>query len=104
MQLQSRHKDFTDRNATLVAMSVDSVDDSKALSEREDLSLPILSDPDAALTKAFGVYDPGNEVAWPAVYIIAPDGTIAWRLFLETYKERPPVDDILAAVAAVRGG
>jgi peroxiredoxin len=99
VELQSRQAEFTKLDASLIALSVDSVDDSKALSERESLSMPILSDPDRAITKAFGLDDPANEISWPAVYVLARDGTVAWRVVLEGYKERPPADDILAAVA-----
>ena len=98
MELQSHLEDFEKRGAVLVALSVDSVPDSQALAEREKLSFPLLSDPDRTVIKAFGLDDPGNEIAWPAVYVLARDGTVVWRAFLDSYKERPPVSDILAAV------
>ena len=37
-----------------------------------------------------------------AVYVIDGSGTIAWRAFLETYKERPAPAEILAAVGAAQ--
>jgi peroxiredoxin len=82
----------------LVALSVDPVDVSKELAEREKLSLTLLSDPDRRVIKAFGLDDPGNEVSWPAVYVIGADGTVVYRAFLESYKQRPAVAEILAAV------
>ena len=103
MELQSHLEEFEQRGAVLVALSVDSVADSQALAAREHLSLPLLSDSDSTVTKAFGLYDPGNEIAWPAVYVLAPDGAVVWRVFLDSYKERPPVSDILAAVDRAKG-
>ena len=76
--------------------------DSEALAKKLNLEFPVLSDTDAKLVKAFGLFDAGNEIAWPAVYVIDPSGKIAWRGFLETYKERVTVDDILKAAKAAQ--
>lgn len=74
--------------------------DSKALAEKLKLGFPLVSDPKRELVKAWGLFDPGNDIAWPAVYVIRADGTVAWRRFLEGYKTRPPPKEILAAVDA----
>jgi len=63
-----------------------------------------LSDPTRKLVKAFGVYDPGNDIAWPAVFLIDSDGTVVWRSFLDGYKERPPVKEILDAIDSAKKG
>ena len=34
----------------------------------------------------------------PIVFILSPEGVIKAKLFEETYKTRPPVEDILAAL------
>ncbi len=78
------------------------MEDSQALVKKLDVRFPVLSDTEAKLTKAFGLFDPGNEIAWPAVYVIDKSGKIAWRGFLETYKERVTVDDILKAAKAAK--
>ncbi len=83
---------------------MDTVDDSKALAQKLSLAYPILSDTDHKLTKAFGVFDVGNEIAWPAVYVIDKAGKVAWRGFLETYKERVSISEILSATKAAGGG
>ena len=46
------------------------------------------------------MHDPDNDIAWPAVYIVGADGNIAWRSFEDTYKERVPIEEILAGIAA----
>ncbi|MBK7585615.1 MAG: peroxiredoxin family protein [Myxococcales bacterium] len=96
--MQSQRGEFEKRGAELVALSADPVETSKELAGREKLSLTLVSDPERKIIGAFGLDDPGNEVSWPAVYVLGPDGTVVYRAFLETYKERPPVADILAAV------
>ena len=85
-----------------MALSVDTLEDSKALSDKLGVTFPLLSDPEQAIVKAFGVYDPGNEIAWPFIFIIDKDGKIVWRKYLDEYKVRPPIKDILDAVDAAR--
>jgi peroxiredoxin len=84
-------------------LSVDSVETSKQLEQKLELGFPILSDPTRELIQGFGLDDPANEIAWPAVYVIDASGKITWRAFFESYKERPPPKEILAAVDAARG-
>ena len=54
-------------------------------------------------TRAYGVEDAENSVAWPAIFVIAPDGKIAWRSLAQTYKVRAGVDEILKALDALPG-
>lgn len=67
------------------------------------MTFPIVADADRALTKAFGVYDEGNDIAWPAVFVLNADGTVAWRSFEDNYKERVPIEDIVSAAQAAQG-
>lgn len=67
------------------------------------MTFPIIADADRALTKAFGVYDEGNDIAWPAVFVLNADGTVAWRSFEDNYKERVPIEDIVSAAQAAQG-
>lgn len=60
--------------------------------------MPLLSDPSHAAIDAFAVFDAENEVAWPAVYLVERDGTIAWRDLGDTYKVRPTTDELLRAI------
>ena len=82
-----------------MAISVDDLEDSKALADKLALSFPLVSDADRALTKAFGLYDARNDIAWPAVFVLAADGKVAWRSFEDTYKERVPIDEIIEAAS-----
>ena len=85
-----------------MALSVDPVDMSKELAESLSLGFPILADPQRELIQAFGLDDPANEIAWPAVYVIDSEGTIIWRQIVESYKKRPPPVAILAAAAGAK--
>jgi peroxiredoxin len=83
----------------LLAISVDPVPRSRALAEELRLPFPLLADEDVTVTHAYGVFDEDNDVAWPAIFVVAPDGTVAWREVSESYKIRPPPPRILAALA-----
>ncbi len=73
---------------------------SRKLAARLGLTFPLLSDPGLKIIDAYGVQDPGNETAWPAVYVLAPSGRIVWRHLSETYKRRPPAATLDAALDA----
>lgn len=84
----------------LVAISVDTVEESKPLVTSLGLGFPLLSDPDLAVAKAYGVVDEDNGIAWPAVFIVTPAARVAWRSLSDTYKLRPTAADILKALEA----
>lgn len=48
--------------------------------------------------QAYGVEDPANATAWPALFVIGADGVIREQMILETYKERPLVATIVGAL------
>jgi peroxiredoxin len=86
--LQEHHKEFTDLKATIVGVSVDTVEASKILADDNNLKFPLLSDPQGVMVKKFGLWDAGNEIAWPAVYVMK-GGKVIWRDLSETYTVRP---------------
>ena len=51
--------------------------------------------------QAYGVEDPANSTAWPALFVISPDGVIREQMILETYKERPLIATIIDALEPV---
>lgn len=63
----------------------------------------MVSDADRSLTKGFGVYDQGNDIAWPAVFVLDAKGAVAWRSFEDTYKERVPIEAIVEAAQKAAG-
>jgi len=77
------------------------VERSAALSEELGLGFPLLADDDHATIRAYGVEDGQNGVAWPSIYVVARDGTVAWRSHAETYKVREAPVAILAALDAL---
>lgn len=80
---------------------MDPQEKSNQLVAAQGITFPLLSDRDRSTIRAYGVEDAENGIAWPAIFIVAPDGTIRWRSLADTYKERPTSEVILEALTAV---
>lgn len=90
---------FEAQNATLVAISVDPPEINADLARKLGVTFPLLSDTSREVTKAYGLHDPPNDIAWPAIYIVDPGGTVTWRSLAEDYKVRPAAEVILEQLA-----
>jgi peroxiredoxin len=77
------------------------MEDSAELAEDLQLPFPLVPDPSLKIIRAYGVEDPGNEISWPAIYIVA-DGHISWRHTVDNYKKRPALSDVLSQVSRAR--
>ena len=105
--LQLRASDFQAAGAKLVAVSVDPVEQNRAVVERLGLSFPVLSDPELRAIDAFGLRHVGGypmaeppatgDIARPAVYVI-DGGAIRWRDLTDSYRIRVDPDDVLEAL------
>ena len=84
----------------MVAISVDPASDSIELRAQLALPFPLLHDEDAAVAAAYGVKMAGQNLALPAVVIVRPDRTIAWRYVGESVTDRPSPAAILAVIEA----
>jgi len=87
----------------VIAVSVDSVEDSARLSEGMGLEFPLLSDPEAEVITAWGVTHSGGKpgggvIARPATFLVEPDGTISWRYLTDNYRIRLRSKQLLAAL------
>jgi len=95
---------FAERNAAVVAISVDSVETSTHLAEGLQLGFPLVSDPGHRLIDGFGVFDGETEIAWPAVFIVERNGRgdeVVWRWLADTFRQRVATADILKAIDAL---
>ena len=88
-------KDFDGKKIAVVAISVDSAEDSTALAARLNITIPLLSDPDLAVIKAYGVAMEGNDIAVPSTFIVGSDRVVRWRHVGETQFDRPDSQQVL---------
>jgi len=91
-------KDIEGQQATLVAVSGDPPEQAKKVTEELGLGFTVLSDEKGEVARAFGVEDPANGTAWPALFVIGPEAKVIKQVILETYKERPLPETILGAL------
>ena len=103
MELQSHLTELGARSIRVVAISVDDLDDSKALAKDLGLSFDLLSDPELAVIRAYGVADESNGLAWPSEFIVDRRGIIRWRQSAQSVGTRPSVADVLRAFDASGG-
>ena len=115
-EVNSRAQEFRDRGLNPVFVSYDSPEIQKNYYGANNFTMTILSDAENEVINAFGVLNadsisernPLYGYPHPVVFIIAPDGTIKSKLYVEkedgsygsAVRERPDIDDILAAIDA----
>jgi peroxiredoxin Q/BCP len=108
--LQTKITEFQEAGATVIAVSPDPVEKNRDVARRFDITYPILSDSDLALTDALGLRHEGAglesyapDVPRPATFIIQ-DGRIVWRDLTDNWRIRIKAEDLLEAFREVTGG
>jgi peroxiredoxin len=103
-QLQARHEDFAKRNTRIVAVSLDSIEETAKKRDRFR-DLVIISDADKSLANAAELIAPplqrsptGGETEAPTTVLIDGGGVVRWVSRKANYLERPTPDEVLAAV------
>jgi hypothetical protein len=88
----------------IAAVSYDSPEILKSFADERDIAFPLLSDRDSAVIRRFGILNvniaPGlraHGVPHPVSYLVAPDGLVIRKYFVENYQHR-----VTAASVALR--
>lgn len=97
-ELQAHLAEFKSRGAEIVAVSVDTPEKRDALIAKLELTYQLVSDVKRESIQAWGVHDEENDIAWPSLFIVGPNGQIAWRNLAETYTVRPLWSEVLAGI------
>ena len=95
--LQKVEAELTAANASVVGISVDTSEESKLMAEELGLSFPLLADPSASVIEKYGVKMAHEQLAVPAVFVLRPDGAIAWR-FVSKFKAERPASEVVLEV------
>jgi peroxiredoxin len=87
----------------VVAISVDSPEESRRLSQSQGYTFPILSDPHANTIRAYGVIharggEDGKDTARPAEFLVDQTGTIRWVNLAETLLARLRPETVLHVI------
>ncbi len=95
-------------NVQILAVSIDSRDDSKKfvqkLKERfsGDLDFPMLEDKDHRVIDRYGILNPDGK-GWPhpATYLIDKQGVVRWKFVEVDYRKRPTNAQIIEALRRI---
>ena len=93
--MQENYTRIQTYDAEVIAISIDTVVDTRRTVNAEKLEFPVLSDVDLEAILAYNVEDqdfPGS--ARPATFLLESDGTIVWKS-LDTLENRVPTAEII---------
>ncbi|MBX9579013.1 MAG: peroxiredoxin family protein [Gemmataceae bacterium] len=97
----------------VVGVSYDPVDVLKAFADKQKITFPLLSDPDSktitayalknkeTVGKTFGKVDLDG-VPYPGTLLVDADGVVRAKLFVDGYKERHSVAELVKAAEALK--
>ena len=95
MQLERKRKDLEGHGIRIAAISNDRTDALKHFSDRMNLGFPLLSDPESAIIREFGVLNedvPKDHqffgIPHPVELLVDPDRTVRDRFHEESYRDR----------------
>ena len=104
MELEAAYDDIRANGAQLLAISVDSVDDARAMAEHAGASFPVLSDADHVVSTAYRLFDLLDDgVSAPATLIIDHDGSLAASHVGATTADRVPAATIVDFLRELSG-
>ena len=84
-----------------MAISPQNLEANQGLRERRELPFPILADSEQAVIHEWGLFndlDPQKrDIPYPAVYVVARNGRIAWSHLGIATRDRPSAGEVVAA-------
>jgi peroxiredoxin len=102
VQLERRHEEFLKRNARVVAVSVEVLDDARK-TQADYPHLTVVSDESHGLSEAAGLIHPhaapdGGDTDVPTTILIDRGGTVRWLYRSPSVIERLSPDEVIRAV------
>ncbi len=93
---------FVAEGVTLAGISVDPIENNRAMVEKLLLPFPLLSDPEGRVIKEWGVWnDNDGGIAKPSIFAIRKDSSIGWAYVGRDFADRPTDDELFNSL---RGG
>jgi len=105
--LQKDLKSLEQAGVTLVGISYDPVEVLERFSKEQKIGYTLLSDPGSKTIDAYQIRNkdvrPGRAegIPHPTIFLVDSTGVIAAKLREESYRERPTVEEIVAAAKAM---
>lgn len=105
MDLNAGLPEIEKRGFKLAAISYDSPEILAKFTDKREIKFPLLSDPKSEVIDRYGLRDPQyagkpkfDGVPRPIIFILDAKGVIKAKLYEESYKDRPPVAEVLAKI------
>ncbi len=93
---------FVKEGVTLAGISVDPIENNRAMVEKLLLPFPLLSDPEGRVIREWAVWnDNDGGIAKPSIFAIREDGSIGWAYVGRDFADRPTDDELFNSL---RGG
>jgi peroxiredoxin len=90
---------FVEEGVGLAGISVDPIENNRAMIEKLLLPFPLLSDAEGRVIKEWGVWtDAGGGIARPAIFAIRHDGSMGWRYVGRDFADRPTDDELFSSI------
>ena len=75
--------------------------------DKRQITFPLLSDPESKTINAYGLLNKeakrkAEGIPYPGTFLIDTDGVIRAKLFVDGYRERHSVNELLKAVEAIK--
>lgn len=106
MQLQADLKKIEATGIQVVGISYDPVDVLGKFSEKRQITFPLLSDPQSKAIAAYGLLNKqakgkAEGVPYPGTILIDREGVVRAKLFLDGYRDRHSLDELVKAAGAI---
>ena len=90
-----------------MGISYDPVEVLAKFSATAKITFPLLSDPDSKTIKAYELLNKeakgkADGVPYPGTFVLDKDGVIRAKLFLDGYRDRHAVEDLIKASAEIK--
>ena len=100
--LQEKLAEFQKEDAQILAISTDTSENSRKLVEKHNLSFPVLAKLGREVVDDYGLFfNEEKGSAEPAIFILRPDGTVAYVSLQSGPLGRPSNDDLLRVVGRI---
>ena len=93
--------DMSSLDAQFVGISTQDMESHEGFKSKYGLTTPLLADPDAEVSKAYGVYSKSFKMAKRTVFIVDEEGTVAFKHSNPMSMTYDSVDDLSAALEKV---
>jgi len=111
--LQKDLKKLQAAKSQVVGISYDSTEILKAFADKKNITFPLLSDYDSKTIVAYALKNPEtvgkkygkidlDGVPYPGTVLVDQEGVVRAKLFVDGYKERQSVEELLKAAAKLK--